>query len=310
MTHLATAVKASSTFSPDLALVSMKGTPNSCTEKRKNIISRLGPIRRRNEEEHDDHVLLSVLMDLRQPCLESEKEHRVVKKSKKVEKKGRERRDSNSEVSVKERIKIVSEHFSALRDENRKTPRKMNKCPAAINSPASPARANGSYATCGQMSEKVSESNPGTGRAQNRDRKSRHRPEHINTHSQDLREKPVSVSVSNGAARTHQRRWSADFCRCGTSPVIVVTKTRRNPSLLSVESPSSDPTQPPVTQSNATPAPPSGSVAHQVTHPPLPPPHLLPALSPPCPDICHHRPRPPRLEVASQVQRRLPAGPR
>lgn len=33
VTHLATAVKANSTFSPDLALVSMKGTPNSCTQK-------------------------------------------------------------------------------------------------------------------------------------------------------------------------------------------------------------------------------------------------------------------------------------
>lgn len=32
-THLATAVKASSTFRPDLALVSIKGTPNSCRVK-------------------------------------------------------------------------------------------------------------------------------------------------------------------------------------------------------------------------------------------------------------------------------------
>lgn len=31
-THLATAVKARSTLSPDRALVSMKGTPNSCTD--------------------------------------------------------------------------------------------------------------------------------------------------------------------------------------------------------------------------------------------------------------------------------------
>lgn len=35
VTHLATAVKDSSTFSPDLALVSMKGTPNSCTQKQR-----------------------------------------------------------------------------------------------------------------------------------------------------------------------------------------------------------------------------------------------------------------------------------
>ncbi|XP_034716586.1 serine/arginine repetitive matrix protein 1-like [Etheostoma cragini] len=105
----------------------------------------------------------------------------------------------------------------------------MNKGPAAINSTASPARANGSYAKCGKRSEKVSESNPGSGRPQDRDRKSRHRPEHVNTHSQDPREKPVPVSTSNGAARTHQRRWSADFCKCGTSPVIIVTKNKKEP---------------------------------------------------------------------------------
>lgn len=37
VTHLATAVKASSTFSPDLALVSMNGTPNSCTQKHRSF---------------------------------------------------------------------------------------------------------------------------------------------------------------------------------------------------------------------------------------------------------------------------------
>ncbi len=37
-THLATAVKASSTLRPDLALVSMKGTPNSCRGKAMTVI--------------------------------------------------------------------------------------------------------------------------------------------------------------------------------------------------------------------------------------------------------------------------------
>lgn len=36
-TYLATAVKASSTLRPDLALVSMKGTPNSCRAKAMNL---------------------------------------------------------------------------------------------------------------------------------------------------------------------------------------------------------------------------------------------------------------------------------
>lgn len=38
-THLATAVNASSTFRPDLALVSMKGTPNTCTVESESPLS-------------------------------------------------------------------------------------------------------------------------------------------------------------------------------------------------------------------------------------------------------------------------------
>lgn len=36
-THLATAVNASSTLRPDRALVSMKGTPNSCKSQRRRL---------------------------------------------------------------------------------------------------------------------------------------------------------------------------------------------------------------------------------------------------------------------------------
>ncbi|TDG98378.1 hypothetical protein EPR50_G00217330 [Perca flavescens] len=100
------------------------------------------------------------------------------------------------------------------------TPHKMNKCPAAINSTASPARANGS----GQMSEKVSDSKPVSLRAQNRDCRSRHGPEHVTPRSREPGESPSSVST-----RSHQRRWSDDFCKCGASPVITVTKSKKEP---------------------------------------------------------------------------------
>lgn len=96
----------------------------------------------------------------------------------------------------------------------------MKKCPTVINGTASPARANGSYVTCGQMSKKVSNANHVSLRAPSRDCKN----------SQERRERPVStVSTSNVAPRSHQRRWSADLCKCGTSPTIIVKKNKKEP---------------------------------------------------------------------------------
>lgn len=96
----------------------------------------------------------------------------------------------------------------------------MYKCSSAINGTACPARANGSYAKCGQISKKVSEANYVSLRGQNGDYKNRQGP---GQHS------VLTVSTSNVTPRSHQRRWSADFCQCGTSPVITVRKNRKEP---------------------------------------------------------------------------------
>ncbi|XP_035521027.1 uncharacterized protein LOC118330551 [Morone saxatilis] len=101
----------------------------------------------------------------------------------------------------------------------------MSKCSAA-----SPARASCGYAKCGQMSENVLNANHVSLRAGNRDCSNGQGPGHVSIHSQEPRERPFSVvSFSNGTPRSHQRRWSADFSRCATSPVIIVRKNKKEP---------------------------------------------------------------------------------
>lgn len=68
------------------------------------------------------------------------------------------------------------------------------------------------------------------------------------------------------------------FASAEPPPSFLWGRTRRNHSPLSVAYPSSNLTQHPILHSNATPARPLGSAAHQVTHTPLPPhPPPLPA---------------------------------
>lgn len=106
----------------------------------------------------------------------------------------------------------------------------MNKYSTAINGTACPARASGNYVKCGQMGKNVSEANHVRLRAKNRDCKKRQESEYVTTHSQEPRERPFStVSTSNVAPHSHQRRWSAEICKCGTSPVITVRKNRKEP---------------------------------------------------------------------------------
>ncbi|KAM6899129.1 uncharacterized protein PEZ65_021007 isoform 2-T2 [Lycodopsis pacificus] len=106
----------------------------------------------------------------------------------------------------------------------------MNKRPVAVNDGASPACANGSSAPCGQLSEEVSEADHVSLSAQNRDCKNRPGPGHVPTRSQEPRERSSStVSVANATPRAHQRRWSHDFGKCGTSPVITVKKHKKEP---------------------------------------------------------------------------------
>ncbi|XP_073346084.1 uncharacterized protein [Pagrus major] len=100
----------------------------------------------------------------------------------------------------------------------------------SLCSTASPAGTNGGSAMCGQMSKKVSPSNYVSLRAQSRDSKNRQGSGCVTTPSQGPKDRPLStVCTSNGTPRSHQRRWSADFCKCGASPVITVRKNKKEP---------------------------------------------------------------------------------
>ncbi|XP_059180747.1 uncharacterized protein LOC131959556 [Centropristis striata] len=94
----------------------------------------------------------------------------------------------------------------------------MNKC-------CSPARANNNNNKCGQLSQRVPEANPVRLRAES---KTRHGPGAALMHRQDSRES-FPVSSSNMTPRSDQRRWSADLCKCGTSPVFTVRKNKKEP---------------------------------------------------------------------------------
>lgn len=65
---------------------------------------------------------------------------------------------------------------------------------------------------------------------QNKDCNRRQGPGQATTLSQELRQRSLSItSASSLTPRSHQRRWSADFCRNGTSPVIIVKKSVKEP---------------------------------------------------------------------------------
>ncbi|KAF3704736.1 hypothetical protein EXN66_Car020426 [Channa argus] len=101
----------------------------------------------------------------------------------------------------------------------------MNKGFAVLIGTGSPGCAKGSDAKCNLITKKVlNMSNNG---GQNRERRgSRGFIRHIWGH----REGSLSIaSTSNVAPRAHQRRWSTDFCKCDTSPVIIVRKKKKEP---------------------------------------------------------------------------------
>ncbi|XP_039990715.1 putative protein TPRXL isoform X2 [Xiphias gladius] len=106
----------------------------------------------------------------------------------------------------------------------------MNKGSAAINGPASPAHVSSGYAKCGRMSKRVPEVNYVSHSAQNGDCKGIRRPGQVITHSQEPRELSLlTLPTSSVNTSSHQRRWSADFSKGGTSPVIIVKKNKKEP---------------------------------------------------------------------------------
>ncbi|XP_076616217.1 uncharacterized protein LOC143339087 [Chaetodon auriga] len=99
----------------------------------------------------------------------------------------------------------------------------MNKCSAAH-----PAAAN--YTKCSQMSKTVANADHVGLRAQSRDCKNRQGAGKATAHSQEPRQRTLSmVSTSAVTPCSHQRRWSADLCKRGTSPVITVRKSKKEP---------------------------------------------------------------------------------
>ncbi|KAK5905558.1 hypothetical protein CgunFtcFv8_001510 [Champsocephalus gunnari] len=85
----------------------------------------------------------------------------------------------------------------------------MMKCPAAGDAPATPEYANGSYAN---------------GEA-NQERSCTETPTAVPTNAPGPRHRPLSISFP----RSHQRRYSADLCRCSPSPVITLKKNLKEP---------------------------------------------------------------------------------
>ncbi|KAM8837649.1 uncharacterized protein AB9W97_002738 isoform 2-T3 [Spinachia spinachia] len=84
----------------------------------------------------------------------------------------------------------------------------MNKRSVAINGPADP---------------------PVSLPAQPKDSETRRGPADVPGHGQEATQQPSTVPAPSAAPCSPQRRWSGDFCRCGTSPIITVKKDKKEP---------------------------------------------------------------------------------
>nr|XP_020441772.1 putative protein TPRXL isoform X2 [Monopterus albus] len=101
----------------------------------------------------------------------------------------------------------------------------MKKGPAVNNGTVSPG-----CTDCSPMSGKASKDDRTSHRVQNRDRKERQGSGQVRMDSQESRQRPLlTVTTLNATTRSHQRRWSADLCKCETSPVIIVRKNKKEP---------------------------------------------------------------------------------
>ncbi|XP_030611020.1 uncharacterized protein LOC115798339 [Archocentrus centrarchus] len=102
---------------------------------------------------------------------------------------------------------------------------KMKTASTASNGTSTPVLSNGDDAEWGQTSKNVAGGNQVVLRKKKRCFKERP------THSQEpSTERPLSaVSTSNLTPNFHKRWWSVHYCRCGTSPVIMVSKNTMQP---------------------------------------------------------------------------------
>lgn len=100
----------------------------------------------------------------------------------------------------------------------------MKKCSTSINGNEDIVSA---FHSSAKMREKVCHVNTVSIKAQNRERPGTRCP---TTCSHVPRERPNSTVLTSGVSlRSHQRRWSADFIKCQTPPVIMVRKNKKEP---------------------------------------------------------------------------------
>ncbi|XP_035998386.1 uncharacterized protein LOC105923731 [Fundulus heteroclitus] len=103
----------------------------------------------------------------------------------------------------------------------------MMKCSFAPNGNVNAASA---FENSAKMREKGPNMNAVSISAQSREGRENPGPRCRMTRSQVPRERPNStVSTSNVTSRSHQRRWSVDFCKCQAPPVIMVRKNKKEP---------------------------------------------------------------------------------
>ncbi|XP_014889822.1 uncharacterized protein LOC106948585 isoform X1 [Poecilia latipinna] len=119
-------------------------------------------------------------------------------------------------VATPGRVPVVKKFFS---HQGSTQPSKMKKCSTGDIASACHSSV--------KMREKVCHVNTVGIRAQSRESPG---PRCPTTRSHVPRERPnLTVSTSNVSFRSHQRRWSVDFCKCQTPPVIMVRKNKKEP---------------------------------------------------------------------------------
>ncbi|KAM7371172.1 hypothetical protein PAMP_010663 [Pampus punctatissimus] len=126
---------------------------------------------------------------------------------------------------ARKRVIYITEPEKALKSDCQSM---MNKGSSATNGTA--CAASGIHDMSSQTSKKVSNANRVNHTRQKNDFNKRQGQGHVAILGQALKECSLSVtSASSLTPRSHQRRWSADLCRCGTSPVIIVKKSLKEP---------------------------------------------------------------------------------
>lgn len=103
----------------------------------------------------------------------------------------------------------------------------MSKCSSAGNGSLDPVPAGSHCDKCEQMGKEVEDYNSMTVRVQNALSNDGRRPLNVPAHIQNHKEGPSPTAFI--WTRTHQRRWTVDFCEYGSSSLIIVKKPMKKP---------------------------------------------------------------------------------